>query len=57
VPILQNDLGVTLISGFTPNLYEGVALGECDSKAMLEKTLNGERYSKIEKIAFEEAKK
>ena len=52
IPIEQNDLGFLLISGFSQNLFNGVAAGKRDTREMLNEVLISERYSKIEKIIF-----
>lgn len=53
IPIEQNDLGFLLISGFSQNLFNGIAAGKLDTREMLNEVLTSERYSKIEKIIFE----
>ena len=52
IPIEQNDLGFLLISGFSQNLFNGIATGKLDTREMLNEVLTSERYSKIEKIIF-----
>lgn len=53
IPIEQNDLGFLLISGFSQNLFKGIARGKLDTREMLNEILASERYSKIEKIKFD----
>ena len=50
VPIMQNDLGVSLVSGFSPAIMDMVLSSETDPYKNLLKVLNGERYQKIEDI-------
>ena len=50
IPVKKNDLGVLLISGFSQNLFQMVSSGNFDARKMLDKVLNSDRYSKIEKI-------
>lgn len=57
IPVTQNELGVLLISGFSQNLFEGISLGELDTRKMLEKILNSDRYSKIKKVEYKKSKK
>lgn len=52
IPLEQNDLGFLLISGFSQNLFNGIAMGKLDAREMLDEVLASERYSKIEKINF-----
>ena len=47
IPVNQNENGVVLISGFSPNIMKMVMNGETDPYKSLVKTLKGERYSKI----------
>ena len=52
VPIRQNDLGVTLISGFSKNLVDMVVSDEIDPYANLVKTLMVPRYDCVDLIDF-----
>lgn len=47
VPVNQNENGVVLVSGFSPNIMKMVMNGETDPYKTLVKTLKGERYSNI----------
>ena len=47
IPVNQNENGVVLVSGFSPNIMKMVMNGETDPYKSLVKTLKGERYSKI----------
>lgn len=47
IPMQENSLGVTLISGFSPNLMKMVMSGELNAYKALVATLNSERYAKI----------
>jgi len=49
VPITENDLGVALISGFSPNVMSMVMSGQLDAYSCLVETLSNERYDIIEK--------
>ena len=52
IPLEQNDFGFLLISGFSQNLFNGIATGKLDTREMLNEVLTSKRYSKIEKINF-----
>lgn len=47
IPITCNENGVTLVSGFSPNVFNMVLNNELDPYKALIKTLMSERYSKI----------
>lgn len=47
IPVNQNENGVVLVSGFSPNIMKMVMNGETDPYKSLVKTLKGERYSNI----------
>lgn len=47
IPVNQNENGVVLVSGFSPNIMKMVMNGETDPYKSLVKTLRSERYSKI----------
>lgn len=47
IPVNQNENGVVLVSGFSPNIMKMVMNGETDPYKNLVKTLRSERYSKI----------
>jgi len=49
VPITENDLGVALISGFSPNVMSMVMSNQLDAYDCLVETLSNERYNIIEK--------
>ena len=49
IPVKQNDMGVSLVSGFSVNILNMVMNGEIDPYKNLIKTLNSERYSPVEK--------
>lgn len=48
IPVRENDLGVTLVSGFSVNVMNMVMNGELDPYKCLVKELNKERYAPIE---------
>ena len=47
IPIIQNDLGVALISGFSTNLVKMVLDGETDPYKCLVKILESDRYKSV----------
>lgn len=47
IPIVENELGVNLVSGFSPNVMKLVLANETDPKKALLKILNSERYEVI----------
>lgn len=48
IPVRENELGVGLVSGFSVNVCQMVLSNELDPYACLKKTLEGERYRKVE---------
>ena len=48
VPVKENDLGVALVSGFSPNVAKMVMSSKLDPFDCLLETLNTERYQPIE---------
>lgn len=52
VPIRENELGVTLLSGFSKNLVDMVISDELDPYINLVKTLKDSRYNCVEFIDF-----
>jgi hypothetical protein len=54
VPVIQNELGVTLVSGFSTNILKMVLSDEIDPYKNLLAALNGERYAQVE-AALKEA--
>lgn len=48
IPLIENDLGVTLVSGFSPNTMKMVMNEHLDPAAALFEVLNSERYKIIE---------
>ncbi len=48
IPIRQNDLGVALVSGFSPNIVKMVLSNKTDSMAALLEQLQSKRYDAIE---------
>ncbi len=47
IPMKENDLGVALVSGFSPNVAKMVMSGALDPLGALMETLNGERYEPV----------
>ena len=48
VPLRENELGVALVSGFSPAVMQMVLSGELDPFKCLLEQLNKERYQPIE---------
>lgn len=48
IPVKQNDIGVALVSGFSPNIATMVMSGELDPYKCLMETLNSDRYQPVE---------
>ena len=48
IPVKENKLGVGLVSGFSVHVCNMVLSNELDPYASLKKTLNSERYQKVE---------
>lgn len=53
IPVKENRLGVGLVSGFSVNVCDMVLSGELDPYKCLKKTLDGERYKKVEEVLSE----
>ena len=49
IPVKQNDLGVALVSGFSPNVAKMIMSGKVDPYDALLETLNAPRYDKVRK--------
>ena len=47
IPVIENDLGVALVSGFSVNITRMVLSGELDPYKCLVEQLTSERYSRI----------
>lgn len=47
IPVIQNDLGVALISGFSPSAIQMAMSGEPDPYKCLVEVLNSERYAPV----------
>ena len=47
IPVKENDLGVALVSGFSPNVAKMVLSGKLDPYEALMDTLNSPRYDKV----------
>ena len=50
VPVKENALGVTLVSGFSPNILKMVMSDKLDPYSVLIDILDSERYEKVEKL-------
>lgn len=48
IPVVENDLGVVLVSGFSTNIVKMVLSGKTDPWETLCDTLNSSRYQPIE---------
>lgn len=48
IPLLENDLGVTLVSGFSQNVLQMVMSNKYDPLEVLLETLNNGRYDKVQ---------
>lgn len=48
IPLIENELGVTLVSGFSQNVLKMVMNNRFDPYEVLIETLDGERYNPIE---------
>jgi hypothetical protein len=48
IPVRENDLGVALVSGFSPNVVNMVMSNKLDPYECLLETINAERYNPIE---------
>ena len=47
IPVKENDLGVALVSGFSPNVAKMVMSGKLDPVDAMMETLNGARYDAV----------
>ena len=47
IPVKENDLGVALVSGFSPNVAKMVMSGKLDPMEALLETLNSHRYDAV----------
>lgn len=47
IPIKENEMGVALVSGFSPNIAKMVMSGQTDPYECLLETLNSDRYKPI----------
>lgn len=47
IPVKENDLGVALVSGFSPNVAKMVMSGKLDPYEALLETLNAPRYDAV----------
>lgn len=47
IPITENELGVSLISGFSPSLVQMVMTGSLDAYGAMVEVLNGARYDPV----------
>lgn len=50
IPLKENDFGVALVSGFSPNILKMVMSDKLDPYEILLDTLDSERYEKVEKV-------
>ena len=54
IPVLENDLGVALVSGFSTNIFDMVLSNKLDPLETLLDKLNAKRYLKIKEIIEQE---
>lgn len=47
IPVRENEMGVALVSGFSPNIAQMVMSGKTDPYEALMDTLNGKRYNAV----------
>lgn len=47
-PVKENDLGVALVSGFSPNIAKMVMSGQTDPYDCLLEAINAERYQQVD---------
>lgn len=50
IPLTQNENGVALVSGFSPNIATMVMSSKLDPQEVLLETLNQERYNKVREV-------
>lgn len=50
IPLLENDLGILLVSGFSPNIFRMVMSNRLDPYAALMDQLDQERYAPLETL-------
>lgn len=50
IPVKENDLGVALVSGFSPNVAKMVMSGKLDPMDALLETLNSPRYDAVREV-------
>lgn len=50
IPMLENEAGVVLVSGFSPNILDMVMTGETDPYQCLLSVLDSERYQAVEEV-------
>lgn len=53
IPVRENELGVALVSGFSPNICKMVMSGKTDPYECLLETLYSERYEPVRKVIAE----
>ena len=52
IPVKENELGVALVSGFSPNIADMVLSGELDPWKLLVDKLTSERYEPVRRIVM-----
>ena len=50
IPVTANECGVTLVSGYSPNIVKMIISGEINPWELLKSILNSDRYKAIEEI-------
>ena len=53
IPVQENKLGVTLVSGFSTNIVKMVMSNETDPYKVLMEAINNEIYDEVEKLFVE----
>lgn len=53
IPVTENELGVALVSGFSPNIADMVMSGELDPWQLLLDKLNSDRYEPVRKAVMQ----
>ena len=48
IPVIENDLGVALVSGYSTNIVKMVLSGKLDPYEIIMEQLNNKRYDKVE---------
>ena len=52
IPVMENEMGVALVSGFSPNIADMVMSGELDPYKLLVEKLMSARYDTVRKVVM-----